>query len=453
VSIIQFLRVVWARRWIVLGTTLSCLIGAAIVVAVVPPRWKAHSRVMLDLIKPDPLTGEVIGGNHAYAATQIELVKDYTVAGQVVDQLGWLSDPTLINQYQHRSASDPSDFRRWVAQQVVTRTDAELIEPSNILEITYTANNPTDAKVVADALMRAYVDTSVAFRRQAAARDADWFDNEAGKAKSALDTAADAEAAYERETGVMLQDDKTDVDTARLRALAGQGTASAPVFAPMSGGSSVSSELAQLDASISQAEQTLGPNHPELVALRAKRAALAAQAVQERSFARASAGAAASAASAGVGAVNQAMAAEKSKIMSQADKIEKLKELNAEVDLRRDEYNKTAQKAADLRQEATIGETGLTVLGSAVTPQHADFPNKPLIFGGALGLGMALGVLVGLLLELFGRRVRSAEDLKTIDAPLLAVVPLSRTQKEALSRRRRVERRTRPLGRPKIVQA
>jgi uncharacterized protein involved in exopolysaccharide biosynthesis len=221
----------------------------------------------------------------------------------------------------------------------------------------------------------------------------------------------------------------------------------------MMGGTSVSGELAQLDASISQAEQTLGPNHPELVALRAKRAALAAQAVQERSFARASAGAAASAASAGVGAVNQAMAAEKSKIMSQADKIEKLKELNAEVDLRRDEYNKTAQKAADLRQEATIGETGLTVLGSAVTPQHADFPNKPLIFGGALGLGMALGVLVGLLLELFGRRVRSAEDLKTIDAPLLAVVPLSRTQKEALSRRRRVERRTRPLGRPKIVQA
>ena len=147
------------------------------------------------------------------------------------------------------------------------------------------------------------------------------------------------------------------------------------------------------------------------------------------------------------------MAAEKSKIVGQADKIEKLKELHAEVDLRRDEYNKTASKAADLRQEATIGETGLTVLGSAVTPQHPVFPNKPLILGGSLSLGLAMGVLVGLLLELFGRRVRGAEDLKSINVPVLAIVPMTRAQGGTGIRDRRVRRHLRPWGRPRAVQA
>ena len=451
-SIIQFLRILWARRWIIVAATVSCVAGAAIVVLVVPPRWEAHSRVMLDLIKPDPLTGEVIGpGSRAYAATQIELVKDYAVAGQVADQLGWLSDPLLISRYQHRPANDERDFRRWIAQQVIDRTKADLVEDSNILEITYTATTPTDAKAVADALMKAYLDTSIALRREAAARDADWFDTQSAKAKNALDDAAAAEAAFERQTGLMLQDDKTDIDTARLRALAGEGAVTAPVFAPISASVSPASvELAQLDAQISQASQILGPNHPELVAMRAKRAALAGQVAQERALARASAGAA-SAASANVGAVNSAMNAEKSKVVGQADKIEHLKELNADVDLRRDEYIKLATRAADLRQEAAIGETGLTVLGSAVTPQKPVFPNKLLIFGGSLGLGLAVGVLLALLSELFWRRVRGVEDLSSINAPVLAIIPRSAPTKTAKPQTR--QRLRKRLGQPRTVRA
>ena len=42
---------------------------------------------------------------------------------------------------------------------------------------------------------------------------------------------------------------------------------------------------------------------------------------------------------------------------------------------------------------------------------------------GAFGFGLGFGVLVSLLIELFGRRVRGAEDVTAIiDAPLLAVI-------------------------------
>jgi polysaccharide biosynthesis transport protein len=436
-SILQFLRIIWARRWVIAAATASCVVGALIVVMVLPPRWEAHSRVMLDLVKPDPVTGRMIDGNSSrgYVATQIELIKDYRVAGQVADQIGWLSDPELIRLYQRRPKSDVRDFRRWIAQRVIDRTSVDLVSGSNVLEITYTATRPGDAKAVADALMKAYVDSTLAFRREEARRNAEWFEVQAQKAKVALDEADNAKTTYEKANGIILQDDKTDVDSARLRALASQAAASsAPIIAPsVSGPAPSAAQLAQVDAQIAQASQTLGPNHPELVELRGRRAALASQVAQERAAASATSSAtsraAASAAGASAGALDRAIAAQRARVMAQSDKVERLRQLQAEVDLRRDQYNKTAGKAAEFRQEALVGDTGLTVLGSAVTPQKPVFPNKPLIFLGSLFLGLGAGVLVALLMELFGRRIRGIEDLQSlIDAPLLAVIPAQKNK-------------------------
>ncbi len=420
-SIIQFLRILWARRWITALATISCVLGAVLVLLIVPPVWEAHTRIMLDVLKPDPLTGQAIGPNaSAYAATQAELIKDYSVAGKAVEQMGWLSDPTIIEAYRNRSKKDIRDFRRWAAQLVIDHTDAGLVPGTNILEITYTAAKPGEAKLVADALTKAYIESSVEFRRDGASRSADWFEAQAQKSKAGLDAAAAAEADYQRQTGIVLQDEKTDVDSARLHALASDAAAGAPMFAPITTpGSPASAELAQVDAAIAQASQSLGPNHPELQALKIKRASLSAEVAQEQATARA----ATASASGGVGAIDRAVATAKSKVLGQSAELEHLKQLNAEVELRRDQYNKTAGRAAELRQEAMIGDTGLTVLGPAAAPQKPKFPNKPLIFGGALGLGLASGVLAGLLAELLGRRVRGPEDLKSIDVPVLAIVP------------------------------
>lgn len=418
-SIVQFLRILWARRFIVVAATLSCFIGALIVIQLVPPRYEANSRVLLNLLKPDPVTGQVIAGpaTRAYVATQRELIKDYAVAGQVADELGWLSDPTLIQMYQNRSSNDVRDFRRWVAQRVIDGTNVKVVEGSNILEISYTANSSRDARAIADALRKAYIDASLAFRREDATRNADWYTEQAEKARVLLTSAEAAKTAYEKENGIVLQADKTDVDSARLSALAAQAAAPVvPMMAPTSSPSTI--QLAQIDAAIAQASRTLGPNHPELQQMRSARAATAAAAAQEQAAARAMAGAASS----GVGALDRAVSAQKSRVIAQRDKVERLMQLQAEVDLRRDQFNKTATRAADLRQEAAVADTGLTPLGSAVTPQRPVFPNKPLIVVGSIGLGAALGVLVALLMELFARRVRGLEDLQAMDVPLLAVI-------------------------------
>ena len=424
-SILQFLRIIWARRLLIGAAALASLLGAMLVILLVPPRWEATSRIMMGLLKPDPVTGLVIGNAaRAYVNTQKELVTDYSVAGRVADQLGWLSDPQLIAAYDRRSKSDQRDFRRWLAQIVIDRTKVKVPEGSNILEITYASANPTDAKVVADALRQGYIDASLQFRRDQATKDADWFQTQADKIKASLDTAAAAEADYERQNGIVMADDKTDLDTARLRSLAAAGApvAAAPIVAA-SASSAASIQLAQVDAQLAEAAKTLGPNHPELQALKATRAALAQQVAQDQAAARAQAGAAAGVASASAGALERAVDQEKSRVLGESDKLSKLSQLASQVSVLKEEYDKTMGRVADLRQEAAVGDTGLTALGSAVTPKSPAFPNKLLIIPGSLALGLATGLLVALLAELFNRRVRGVEDLRGLaEAPLLTVV-------------------------------
>jgi uncharacterized protein involved in exopolysaccharide biosynthesis len=405
-SIIQFWRILRARWLLIVATTIFCFAGGFVALQLMAPRWDAEAHVYLDLLKPDPVTGEMMAGGsaRAYIGTQVALITDYSVVGQAVDKLGWLSDPNLIRQYQNRSKSDTRDFRRWLAQIIIDRTRATVYDNSAILNIIYSGTDPDSAKAVANALMQSYLENSLAFRRADATKNAEWFSLQAQKAKKSLEEAQGAVTKFERENNVvMMQDDRTDVDSARLTAMAAQS-----ITADAGGG--VDAQLAEVNAQIKNASEVLGPNHPDLIALKAKRAALLA-----------AAGGAAS--RAGASSHTARVDRQKALVIAERDKLSKLRNLQTEVDLRRDLYNKTAQKEIDFRQQAAAADTGLTPLGGAAAPQSPSYPKVPLVIGGSLALGLGMGLLLALLIELLNRRVRGAEDLQSLDGvPLLTVL-------------------------------
>jgi uncharacterized protein involved in exopolysaccharide biosynthesis len=423
-SIFQFLRILWAHRYVTLATTACTVLGALVAILIIPPRYQAVSRVMLNTLKPDPVTGEVISntGSRTYIGTQTELIKDYEVAGKAVDQLNWASSPDVITQYQTNNTGG-MDIRRWLAQRIIDSTAVKVVTGTNILEISYRSSTPVEAKSMADALRNAYIESTLDTRRREASRTADWYETQANKERALLNAADAAKTAYEKENGIVMNADNTDADTARLRALSTQGAVPAMAAPAMPINAPSAIQLAQLDAAIAQASQNLGPNHPQMVQLRSQRAAMATVVAQEMASARAAAGAAAGAASASSSAIQREVAAQTSKVIEKRDKIERLTQLQSEVNLRRDQYNKSLARIVQLRQEAAIADTGIVPLGEAVTPRNPSFPNKPLILGGALGLGFGMGILLSLLLELFGRRIRSIDDmLSAVDAPLLATI-------------------------------
>jgi succinoglycan biosynthesis transport protein ExoP len=430
-SIGQFLVIFWARRVLILWATVSCLIGALIVCALLPPRWESSARVMLDYIKPDPVTGQIISGSSAgaYVNTQIQLVTDYTVAGKVAEQIGWFTDPNLIRAYQSRSSGDQRDFRHWLADIVSANTKAKPLEGSNILEISYTANTAKGAQSVANALLKAYMDATLEQRHEDAERNAVWYEEQTAKAKQTLDQAVAAVTAYEKENGLVLQDNKMDADSARLQALSVQSAAMNTPFIPTTDSSPTAMQLAQTDSELTVAKKTLGPNNPAMQELQAKRAALAEAVDKERANMRAMA---AHAATSGAQALEREVADQKSRVIAQGGKIGHLSQLQQDLDLRREWYQRTNAKAAQFREESLSSDIGVVPLGSATTPKAPIFPNYLLIVPGAIVAGLAVGVLVSLLMELLGRRVRSVGDLDLAgDAPLICVIPAAEGRKRS----------------------
>lgn len=422
-SFVQFFRILWARRAIVLTSLLGCFLAALLMAKILPERFDAKSRVMLDIVKPDPVTGEVIASQfaRAFVKTQIELIRDYRVAGKVADSFGWTSSPELAAQYRQSGEADSLDFRRWLAQRVIDRTSVQLIEGSNILEITYASTSPENAAKVADAIRQAYIDQTLAFRRDAAARNAAWFKNQIKKIQVDLTAAEKRKTDFEKANGILLQDDNVDTEMTRLKALAASAP-SAPVTIPAAPAAPVVSasagQLAAIDAAIANASKTLGPNHPELQNLRNQRAAVAAAAGREMAAAR-SVGRPAVVSGPSIGAM---YSAQQAKVLAQRGKVAEAQQLASDVNLLKEQVSKTAARAAELEQEAQATETGLTVLGNAVAPLRPAFPNLPLVIFGSLGLGLALGILVSLLVELLSRRVRGPEDMLLHDIPLIGVM-------------------------------
>lgn len=415
-SIIQFLRIFWARRMIVLVTMIAAFLGSYVVTLLVAPRYEATARVMLDVISADPITGDTIGrSSGTYFQAQAEQVKDYAVTGAVVDALGFLSDPGKIGAYQGRPQSDTRDFRRWLAQDVADATKVDFAGP--VIEITYRAPNSVAARVGAEVLRDSYIRASLDNRRAEAAKNARFYTSQAENARKLAESAEMAKAAYEKESGIVMDRGSTDMESERLAALASQAAAGT-VGAPAPATATSAMELAQLDARLEDLSSKLGPNHPVMQELRARRATIAKLAEQDKS-----AQFAASSGVTGRAALNEALAEQKARVIGQRDKVERLRQLQGDVDLRRDQYRSAAAKAGQFTLESAVVDNRMSPLGVVVTPKDPVFPNKKLMVGGAVALGAALGLAISLLLELLNRRVRGVEDLHlSNEIPCLCVV-------------------------------
>jgi succinoglycan biosynthesis transport protein ExoP len=432
-SILQFLRILWAHRFITFAVTLATLVGAGLAILILPPSYQATTRVLLNILKPDPVTGQVIGTQSGknYIQTQIEIIKDYSVAGRAVDKLGWASNPATIDAYNARTDQD-QDLRRSLSQQIIDRTSINVPTSTNILEISFRSSSADDARSMANALRDAYIESGLEARREEATRTSKWFQDQAARERELLTAADSAKTKYEREIGIVMQDDRTDIETARLRSLSAQSSLGAPIVAPPSMSTSAAAmQLAQLDAQITQAAKTYGPNHPTMAQLKAQRTNLARVAADEQAAIAAQVSAATRAMTAGAGALGRAVSEQTNKVIANRDKIERLTQLQAQVNLHRLQMEKALERAASLTQEAAVADTGISVLSEAVTPRAPSFPNKPLILGGGAVLGFGIGLLLSLLLEFLNRKVRGAEDLMHgLDVPLLGIITSAKSLKK-----------------------
>jgi uncharacterized protein involved in exopolysaccharide biosynthesis len=207
-SIAQYLRIIWARKWLVLALLLlTTLAGTLITLFVLSKQYQADASLVVE-VRNDPVLGALAPGlaSPAYLATQVEILKSDRVAGRVVKMLGVERSPAAVQQWRESTdAKVPLD--RYFAALLQARPSVEPSRGSNVINITFV--NPDAAFAAAAATAsprRTWTCRSTACR--AARQSATCWTTRRSKLRTTLETAQAKLSKFQQDKGIVVTDER-----------------------------------------------------------------------------------------------------------------------------------------------------------------------------------------------------------------------------------------------------
>jgi len=454
----QFLLILNARKWIILGVLLLTVAVTTIVSLWLPKEYTATTTLIVDSKSKDPFTGQLLPAQlfPGYMATQIDVINSNRVAGKVVAELKLAESPGVREQFME-DTEGKGDINQWLGDLLLKKLYAEPSRESSTIALSFSGTDPRFAAAIANAFAQAYIETSLDLRVEPAKQTAAWFDQQIIQLRQKLDEAQQKLTAYQREKGIVESEERMDVETRRLSELAAQmvGAQSAAYDAssrtrdgaslpevinnPVVQG--LKAQVAQGEGRLADLAKRVGVNHPEYKRTEAEVNSYKVKLAAELSTATRGVGATAGAARQRVSELSAAFERQKVKMLELKQQREEATLLARDVANAQQIYDSALQRYGQSRMEAQSTQTDIAVLNPAVAPTD---PSKPRVFLNillSLFLGSLLGVGVGFLVELLDRRVRSGQDLAGLEIPVLAEVTRPGRLLEKL---RRLLRRNRP---------
>lgn len=428
-NITQFLLILNARKWVILLTLLVTVATTLIVSLLLPKQYTASSTLVLNFKSSNPVTGAVLPAQFApgYLMTQADIIRSHNVALKVVQNLRMIEDsPNLQAQFQEATGGKGT-VQDWLADTLLKKLDVTPSRESSVIGISLDWGDPDFAAIVANGFADAYIQTNLELSVQPAKQSSEWYDQQIAKLRENLEQSQAKLSAYQREKGVVLSDERLDIETAKLGELSGQAVAAQSAAydawsrqsqneasAEVANNSLVQNlkvQMAQSEARLAELEKKTGKNHPEY-----QRAVAQVDSIKQdldaaiRTATR-SVATTASAAQQRLGGLRSAVATQKSKVLELKNQRDEIMVLVRDVENAQRIYDSALQRAGQIKLESQSSQTEIAILNRAVPPVE---PSSPRIFLNlilSLILGSLLGIAVGILLELIDRRVRSEQDI------------------------------------------
>ena len=287
-SIKQFLRIVWARKWIVLALLAVVAVGGSAYTLLLPKQYTADTAMIVEM-RVDPVLGALAPALAApgYMATQIDIIKSERVAGRVVKILGVERSPSAVAQWREETnAKIPLD--RYFAALLQRGLQVEPSRGSNVINISFSARDPVFAQAAANAFAQAYMDVSVELRVAPARQSVAFLDGQTKLLRNDLEAAQVRLSKVQQEKGILVSDEKFDQENARYIALSTQlntaqaelvetgtrlrnsGAETSPdiLFNPAIQG--LKAQLAAAETKLTEMSAIVGKNHPARIQLEAQ---------------------------------------------------------------------------------------------------------------------------------------------------------------------------------------
>ncbi|HEX6708122.1 MAG TPA: chain length determinant protein EpsF [Albitalea sp.] len=431
-SIAQYLRIIWARKWLVLALlAFTTLVGTLVTLFVLSKQYTAEASMVVD-VRNDPVMGALAPGlaSPAYLATQIEIIKSDRVAGRVVKMLGVERSPAAVQQWRDSTdAKIPLD--RYFAALLQKGLAVEPSRGSNVINITFVNPDAAFASAAANAFAQAYMDVSVELRVEPARQSATWLDEQTKTLRANLEAAQAKLSKFQQDKGIVVTDERMDQETQRLNVLLAQlataqaeqvetatrqrntGSELSPDVQNAVSVQTLKSQLAMAEAKMSEISAIVGPNHPQRQALDAQIRELRQQLAAE--IKRVSGGSGVLSRSSGQKVAElQALAdAQKKQVLAMRSQHDQIVVLQRDVESAQRAYDGVSGRVTALSLEGQNLQANVRLLSPAVEPYQTSRPKVAVNILGSVFGGLLLGALVSIGLELLNRKVRSPDDLVT----------------------------------------
>ena len=437
----QYLQVVWARKWLVLGLLVLVSTAGIVTTMLLPRQYTAESTMVVEM-RIDPVLGALAPSLAApgYMATQIEIIRSERVASRVVQMMGIEKSPKAVQQW--REATDAKiPIERYFAGLLQRGLGVEVVRGSNLINVTFSAPDPQFAQAAANAFIQAYLDVSVELRIAPAKQSAAFLDEQTKVLRANLEAAQAKLTKFQQEKGIVVSDERLDQENTRYTSLSTQlSAAQAELVETATRGRNTGSEtspdvlgspavqglkgqLAAAQTKLTEISAIVGKNHPTRVQLEAQIDEIKKQLSAE--IRRVSSGT--STVSRGsaekVGELKAMLEAQKKLLLSLRTDRDQISVYLRDVDTAQRAYEAVTSRVGTFNLESQNNQANTRLLSPAVEPLE---PSRPKVKTGVVGsilAGLVVGLLAALGWELLDRRVRNPEDLLIVPGvPVLGVL-------------------------------
>ena len=474
---VNFLRIIRMRKRTIIAVVCMGMLLIVAYLCLATPKYQSNIQIVVEgksgprmiLNERDNPTLE----EDTKIDDAIELVQSRKLATRVIEQLGLAADPEfqpkaipfvswllgILNYILPASPKldvDPAAEQKIALDRLIhtflDKIEVKRVERSNVLSISFSSQSPETAWKVATSLGENYLAWRAEQKSEGADKANAWLDERTRELAEKVRRAYKAAEEYRSSHGLLdgervalvseqisrvsanLIDasgerKKAEADLAqvkRLIATAGGDITSAQQILDSELYVRLRDQQLEIERSYAQQSRELGPQHPVILQLRAKRE-------RARQDIREEVGKVARSLENKVAAAKQREAslaaglAELKQDLAQANihSVE-LRALTEEADASREMLRKMVEGAMEKDAERSPGAQSpqASVISEATFPETPATPKKALLLILAAAGSTLLGVLLALLVELMDRAYRSSEQIRDdLGIPVLAYVP------------------------------
>ncbi len=480
----DYIGVIVKRKWIVLSFFASVLVITAIFTAMMIPIFKSTVVIKIDKQMPDviPYRSLTPDLDSEHVETQREILKSRNLAERVIQRLALDKKPgfmpvesrlsaaisalthpiksaamsvaSFVSRDGERKRSVPQAQRNdsslepipaYLSKALTARLDIAPLKNSELLQISFSSNDPQISMMVANAVADEYISYDLDSRVDAGRQAKEFLERQIDIAKQKVEDSEERLNRYASKNEIIFIDnDKKSVMGTKLAeissALSGETTeriqkealyrqikesgTNNPVILNNVLIQGLQSQYATLEAEYSNLLRTFTPDYPKMKNLKSQLDAIRESIALEKSNLVKSVESDYRASLKKEAYLKAALEAQKTKVLDFQERAVQYQTLQREVDVNKELHNSLLKKMNEVGVAALSKSTNIQIVDRAIYSKQPDRPNKLMNFLMAVIFGLGGGISLAFLVEYFDNTVKDTGEIENrLRMPSLGMIP------------------------------